>query len=133
MTGDASLERLKFFQDHGVAHFLKPSSIKDIRIATKKILLLKKAIKDNSSIGEVNIQVCNDIDSHFHEIRNMIYSHLLRDLPLLEKEDIVQTKFPKTSLVDVSARNLREKNIDNAKNYVILKINIDELSKIIKK
>jgi DNA-binding NtrC family response regulator len=42
MTGDASPERLKFFQDHGIDHFLKPSSVNDIRIAAKRILLLKK-------------------------------------------------------------------------------------------
>lgn len=41
MTGDISPERQTFFQDHGINHYLKPFSVKDIRIAARKILLLK--------------------------------------------------------------------------------------------
>jgi two-component system, cell cycle response regulator CpdR len=41
MTGDASPERLGFFKEHGIEHLLKPSSVKEIRIAAKKILVLK--------------------------------------------------------------------------------------------
>jgi CheY-like chemotaxis protein len=41
MSGDVSPSRLSFFQKHGIQYFLKPSSVKDIRIAARKILLLK--------------------------------------------------------------------------------------------
>lgn len=41
MTGDVSLERTAFFKEHGIEHFLKPSSVKEIRIAAQNILVLK--------------------------------------------------------------------------------------------
>lgn len=96
------------------------------------ILLLQKAIKDEGYVEEVNIQVCNDIDGHFHEIREMLFAHLSKLIPLLKKEDIVQTRFSKDSLVDIAAKNLREKNHE-IKDYNILNINLEELINIIKK
>lgn len=94
---------------------------------------MEKAIKDEGYLEEVNIQLCNDIDGHFHEIRDMIYKRLSKILPLFKKEDIIQAKFPKTSLVDISCRNLREKNTKETIKYHLLKINEEELIKIIKK
>ena len=40
ITGDDSPERLAFFKEHGIEHLLKPSSVKEIRIAARKILVL---------------------------------------------------------------------------------------------
>jgi hypothetical protein len=97
------------------------------------ILLIEKAIKDEGRADKINIQICNDIDGHFHEIRDMIYGHLSKLIPSLQKEDIVQTKFQKTSLVDIAARNLREKNNKETINYIIPKIDIEKLIKLIKK
>lgn len=97
------------------------------------ILLIEKAIKDEGRADDINIQICNDIDGHFHEIRDMIYGHLSKLVPSLQKEDIVQTKFQKTSLVNIAARNLREKNNKETINYIILKVDIERLIKLIKK
>ena len=97
------------------------------------ILLIRKAIKDEGYVEDVNIQICNDIDGHFHEIRDMIFTNLSKLIPTLEKEDIVQTQFPKTSLVDISAKNLRERNSKETKNYFLLSINLEELTNLIKK
>lgn len=97
------------------------------------ILLLEEAIKKDNKIKELDIQICNDIDGHFHEIKNMIYNHLSKKLPSLKKDDIVQTKFPKTILVDISAKNLRENNKQKIGEYIIPKIDVNRLIKIIKK
>ena len=51
ITGYASPERLEFFEAHGIHYFLKPARIKDIRIAARKILLLKKAPPTNDNTG----------------------------------------------------------------------------------
>lgn len=45
MTGDASPERLAFFEKHGIQHLIKPASGKEIRIAAAKILLLKAKVE----------------------------------------------------------------------------------------
>lgn len=84
------------------------------------LLLLERAIKDEGYLEEVNIQICNDIDGHFHEISDMIYKRLSRLIPSLKKENIVQTKFAKTSLVNISAKNLREKNSRETSQYILL-------------
>jgi two-component system chemotaxis response regulator CheY len=41
MTGDASPECLAFFKECGIEYLLKPSSVTEIRIAARKILVLK--------------------------------------------------------------------------------------------
>ncbi len=97
------------------------------------ILLMRRAIKDEGYIDELNVELCNDLDGHFHEIRDMIYKNISKMIPSLNEEDIVQTKFPKTALVDVSARNLREKNTKEINKYHILKINFKEVLEIVKK
>lgn len=97
------------------------------------ILLLEKAIKDEGFADKLNIQICNDFDGHFHEIKDMVYKHLSKIIPSLKPEDIIQAKFSKTSLVNLAAKNLREKNTKETSGYIIPKINIEELIKIIKK
>lgn len=94
------------------------------------IKLLEIAIKDLGFVDEVNIQICNDFDGHFHEIKDMIFKNISRLIPLLKPEDIVQTKFQKPSLIDDAGKAFRDNNI---KGFNIIKLNIDELIRIIKK
>lgn len=96
------------------------------------VLLLKKIISQNKNINEACIQICNDIDGHFHEIREMIFAHISKLIPSLKKEDIIQARFSKTSSVDLAARNLRAH--DKAANeYGIIKLSLKELTEIIKR
>ncbi len=97
------------------------------------ILLLLKAIKDAGYAEEVNIEICNDIDGHFHEIKDMIFKHLSKLIPALSPEDIVQAKFQKPSLIDTVAKNLHDRNKEKTKDYNILKIDLEELIKLVKK
>lgn len=94
------------------------------------ILLLNKAIRDEGFLEEVNIQICNDIDGHFNEIKDMVYDNLSKLIPAIKRENIVQAKFSRYSLVNIAARNIREKN-NLSKDYILLKINEEELMKII--
>jgi hypothetical protein len=96
------------------------------------ILLLNKAIRDEGFIEEINIQVCNDIDGHFNEIKDMIYDNLSKLISTIKRENIVQTKFSRYSLVNTATRNIREKN-NKSKDYLLLKINEEELVKIVQK
>ena len=127
-------------------HLFNTNQLKIKSISTKKdktrfrirvhttiiILLIKKVIEEGKNIDDVNIQICNDIDGHFHEIKEMIYAHISRIVPTLKKEDIIQAKFSKSSMVDISAKNIREKTKES-KNYNLLKLNLEELLNIIKK
>ena len=90
------------------------------------IELVKKAVKNN----EMTIQICNDFDGHFHEIKNMIYDHISKIAKGLKMEDILQTKFPKPSFIDSAGKNIRNKDY---KNYTIIKLDISKLKKIIRK
>lgn len=45
MTGTLDHERLEYFNKHGIEYLVKPSTLKDIRIAAKRILLLTKTTK----------------------------------------------------------------------------------------
>lgn len=97
------------------------------------IKLLEFAIKDLGFVEEVNIQICNDFDGHFHEIKDMIFKHLSKLLPSLKPENIIQTKFPKPSFIDNSGKILRDNDKSKMKDFNILKINLEELINIIKK
>ncbi|MBU0930144.1 MAG: hypothetical protein KJ623_03680 [Nanoarchaeota archaeon] len=97
------------------------------------IKLLEKALKDLGKIDKVNIQICNDFDGHFHEIKDMVFKNISKILPSLKQEDIVQTKFSKPSLIDSAGKAFRNKNKEELKNYITLELNIKELIKIIKK
>lgn len=98
-----------------------------------EIKLLEKAIKDLGFIDEVNIQICNDFDGHFHERKEMIFKHLSRLIPSLKPEDIVSVKFQKPSLIDNAAKAFREKNKEKTKRFIHLKLDLTDLDRIIKK
>lgn len=95
------------------------------------ILLIRKAVIDLGSIDDLNIEICNDFDGHFHEIKDMIYMNISKLIPTLKREDIIMTKFQKPSLIDEVAANFRKK--DKNPEYTHLKIDLDALIKIIKK
>ncbi|MFH1187197.1 MAG: hypothetical protein V1697_03460, partial [Candidatus Levyibacteriota bacterium] len=97
------------------------------------IRLIEKAIYDLGSVDEINIQICNDFDGHFHEIKDMIFKNLTKLIPNLKPEDIVQTKFQKPSLIDEVGKAFRNNDKNKLKKYNQVKINLDELIKIIKK
>ena len=97
------------------------------------ILLIKQAIRDLGSIDDVSIALCNDIDGHFHEIKDMIFKHFTNLIPSLNPEDIVLTKFSKPSLIDNAGKAFRNKDKDKLKEYTQLKLNENELINIIKK
>ncbi len=97
------------------------------------ILLLKKAIYNLGYVDEINIQICNDFDGHFHEIKDMIFKHISRIVPKIKSEDILQTKFQKPSLIDNAGKDFRDKNNLKLKEYNIVKLNLEELIEIIKK
>src|SRR4030042_1121972 len=70
------------------------------------ILIIKEIIKDFGGFENLVINICNDIDGHFDDIRSMLYSHLKYDVPSLDmKEHITRAIFPKNSLVNIAAKN----------------------------
>jgi hypothetical protein len=97
------------------------------------IVLLKKAVSDSRNIGEINIQICNDFDGHFHEIKDMIFKHISKIVPSLKPEDILQTKFQKPSLIDDAGKVFRNNDKSKLKDYKQIKLNLEELIEIIKK
>jgi hypothetical protein len=58
---------------------------------------------------QLSLQICNDYDGHFHEIKQMIFDNLKHKYSYLILDAIVQTKFHKPSAVDTTAKNLRDK------------------------
>lgn len=53
------------------------------------ILLIKKALFDLGEIEDLNIEICNDFDGHFHEIKDMIHKHISKLTPSFKPEDII--------------------------------------------
>lgn len=105
-----------------------------LRFHTSVIIkLIEKAVYDLGSIDEVNMQICNDYDGHFHEIREMICSNVSKLIPSLKFDNVNQTKFPKPSLIDEAGKAFRNKDKEKLKDYTQINLNIDELIKIIKK
>lgn len=104
-----------------------------IRFHTAIIIsLIEHAISD-FSLDEVNIQICNDIDGHFHEIKDMIFKHFTKTLPNLKSENIVLAKFQKPSLIDNAGRVFRTKDRDKLKEFTQINLNSEEILRIIKK
>lgn len=97
------------------------------------IKLIEKAIYDLGSIDEINIEICNDFDGHFHEIKDMVFKHISRLIPSMKPEDILETRFSKTSLIDIAGKDFRSNDKDKLKDYNKIKLNLDELIKIIRK
>jgi len=55
-----------------------------IRFHTSVIIkVIEKVIYDLGSIDEINIELCNDIDGHFHEIKDMLFKHFIKLIPLI--------------------------------------------------
>ena len=97
------------------------------------IKLIEKAVYDLGFVHEVNFQICNDYDGHFHEIKDMIFKNLSKILPSLSPEDIIRTKFQKPSLIDEVGKAFRGNDKEKLKNYNKIKLNLDDLIKIIRK
>ncbi len=96
------------------------------------ILLIQKAIKDLGYLEDLSIEICNDFDGHFHEIRDTIYKNISKIISYIKSEDIIQTKFQKPSTVDTAARNLRERSKE-VKSYTLLKLNMEELANLVRR
>ena len=97
------------------------------------IKLIEKAIYDLGSVENVSFQICNDFDGHFNEIKDMVFKNISRIIPSLKLEDIVQTKFQKSSLIDAAGKSFRNKEKEKLKDYIKINLNLDELIKIVKK
>ena len=97
------------------------------------IKLIEKAIYDLGNMDDLNIEICNDFDGHFHEIQGMVYSNLFKLISNLKLENIVQTRFQKPSLIDNVGKEFRSNTKEKLTNYNIVKLNLKELIRIIKK
>ena len=97
------------------------------------ILLIEQAIKDLGYLEDVNIEVCNDIDGHFHEIKDMLFKHFTKLIPSLKPEDIISTRFQKPSTIDEIGRIFRANDTEKIKQYNKLRLDFGDLFKIIKK
>ncbi len=105
-----------------------------IRFHTAVIIkILERAIYDLGSVNEINLELCNDIDGHFHEIKDMIFKYFKKLVPSLKLEDIVLTRFQKPSLIDDAAKTFRNRDKENLKEFNQVNLNLEELIKIIKK
>src|SRR3989344_2855451 len=49
------------------------------------IQIIQRALRDLKDIDEVNFQICNDFDGHFHEIKDMIYTNISLLIPKLKR------------------------------------------------
>ena len=101
-----------------------------IRFHTAVIIELIFESLKNEKIGELSIQICNDFDGHFHEIKNMIFDNIKVLTQKLKPEDIVMTKFQKPSFIDTAGKNIRKKRYEG---YKIIKIDSQKIKKIIKR
>jgi len=97
------------------------------------IKLIEKVIYDLGAVEDVAIEICNDFDGHFHEIKDMVFKHITKLIPNINKEDIVSAKFQKPSLIDSAGKAFRSNNNDQLKDYTRVTLNLEELYKIIKK
>ncbi len=105
-----------------------------IRFHTAIIIsLIGQAIKELGYLEDVNIEICNDIDGHFHEIKDMLFKHFTKLIPSLKPEDIVLTKFQKPSLVDDAGRAFRNNDKEKLKEYTKISLNSESLYNIIRK
>ena len=63
----------------------------------------------------------------------MVFKHITKLIPNLNKEDIVSAKFQKPSLIDDAGKAFRSNNKGKLKDYTFVNLNLEELYKIIKK
>lgn len=104
-----------------------------IRLHTTAIILLIKQALKNNHAEDVNIEVCNDLDGHFHEMKDMLFKNLVKIIVNLRPEDIVLSKFQKPSLIDEAGKAFRNNDIEQLKKFNKVKLDEKELLKIIKK
>jgi len=105
-----------------------------LRFHTSVIIkLVEQATNDLGILNNVNFQICNDFDGHFHEIKDMVFKNIRNLIPNLQLEDIIETKFPKLSLINTAAKAFRNKDTSGLKNCHHINLDINELIKIIKK
>jgi len=105
-----------------------------IRFHTAIIIkLIEKAVYDLGSVEEVDIQICNDFDGHFHEIKDMIFKHISRLIPSLKPEDIISIKFQKPSMIDEAGKAFNNRDKSKLNQYNHIKLDIKELIKTIKR
>ena len=97
------------------------------------VKVIERAIFDLGFVDAVGMQICNDFDGHFHEIKDMIFKNISKLVPQLEKEDLVQAKFQKPSLIDSAGQDFRNRDKDKIRNYNCVGLNVDTLVSIIKK
>ena len=96
------------------------------------ILIFKEVIKRRKKLNP-KIEICNDIDGHLHEIKDMIFKNLIREIPNLKKENIVRQKFPKESLVDQAAKHFHKGAKNKLKEYNVYNLKLEDLKELIKK
>jgi len=105
-----------------------------IRFHTAIIIsLMEQAIKDLGYLDDVNIEICNDIDGHFHEIKYMLFKQFTKLIPSLKLEDIVLTKFQKPSLIDDAGKTFRKNDKEKLKECIQIALNTERLYNIIRK
>ncbi len=97
------------------------------------ILLIKKALYDLGDIGDISLEVCNDFDGHFHELGDMLFTQLQRLVPTILREDIVLARFQKPSLIDNAGKAFRLKDKEKLRDFTQVKIEFDEIYRLIKK
>ncbi|MEK6926902.1 MAG: hypothetical protein AABX11_00570 [Nanoarchaeota archaeon] len=97
------------------------------------ILLLRKGILDLKIAGDIVLEICNDFDGHFHEIKDMIHKHLIKLIPSINSWDILQVKFVKPSFIDEVGEKIRKRDINKLENYHSVEIKAEELIEILRK
>ncbi len=105
-----------------------------LRIHTAVILkLLYSGIKDLGNVDNIKIEICNDFDGHFHEIKDMVYKNIIKIVPAISSENIVLTKFQKPSIIDKIGKIVSNRLKDDSIKIISPKLDFIELIKIIKK
>jgi len=97
------------------------------------ILIIKEIIKGQEKKEDIALNVCNDFDSHIHEIKEMLYSNLTKYIPKIKREKINRAKFSRDSSISVASRNIFNKRKKETKNYKHINLDIQELRNIIEK
>jgi hypothetical protein len=76
---------------------------------------------------KISIEICNDFDGHFHEIKNMLICNVIS----LKHANFVLAKFSKPSIIDLACKRFRQKKL--IKSDFLIKLDINKLIRIIKK
>jgi len=104
-----------------------------LRFHTSVVIKLIEYFVSKNNVNELNIEICNDFDGHFHEIKDMVFKNISKIISHLKKEDIIQAKFPKDSLIDKVAKDFRSNNKERIKNHISIELNSKDLIKMIRR